>query len=464
MRVRAEGLGEGRVSAPRVVVIGAGVTGLSAARAVMRRADVRVLESSSRAGGLVHTERAADGSIVEHGPDCLMTTKPAGMRVLRELALEGEVLHGTERRAFVLAEQALHPLPAGLLALSPSAGLELLRSPLFSLRAKGRMLLEPLAPRAPRGDDESVGAFFERRLGPEVVARVVDPLLSGIYGAEASRLSMRAVMPILAETERKHRSVAFGIARRDKPAPVKNPMPPVVTLRGGMGALPDALARELAERVRTDAPVRSIERTGAGYRLRMSDGSIEHADAIIVSTPPWHAADLLEALDPELSTLLSAIRPSRLDAVTLAWPREEVPHPLAGTGFVVASSEGRRLRACTWVSRKWPARAPEGIALMRAFVRDGADASDEELVEVARQELRDVLGIDAAPAWTNVTRRARALPRYEVGHLDRVSAIRARADEHLGLALAGNAYDGIGIPDCIASGERAAEAVLGGLA
>lgn len=453
------------MSAPRVVVVGAGVTGLSAARAAMGgEADVRVLESSPRAGGLVHTERTADGVVVEHGPDCLMTTKPAGARALRELELEPEIVRSGERRSYVLAERALHPLPAGLLAMSPSAGLELLRSPLFSLRAKGRMLLEPIAPRGPRDRDESVGEFFERRLGAAVVDRVVDPLLSGIYGAEARRLSMRAVMPILSETERRYGSVALGMARRPRQRPDEGALPPVVSLRGGMGALPDALARALGDRLRTNVKVRAIERAARGYRLRTSDGGAEEADRVIVTAPPWRAAELLGDLDPDLAALLTSIRPSRLDAVTLTWRREDVPHPLAGTGFVVARTELLRLRACTWVSRKWPGRAPEGVAVLRAFVRDGADASDEELVSVARAELRDVLGIEAAPRSAVITRKGRALPRYEVGHLERVRAIRARAAEHRGLALAGNAYDGIGIPDCIASGEAAARAVLGGSA
>lgn len=446
------------MSAPRLAVIGAGVSGLSAARAAVGRAEVTVLEASARAGGLVHTERA-HGLLVEHGPDCLATGKPAGLRAVRELGLENEIVHALERRSYVLSEGALHPLPAGLLAMSPDAGLELLRSPLLSPGAKARMLLEPLIPRGPDRSDESVGEFFERRLGREVVDRVVDPLLGGIYGADAWRLSLRAVLPALAETGRTHRSLASRLARRASPSAGKGGAG-IVSLRSGMGALPEALAAELAGRVRTRAEVRAVERTARGFRIRSQDGARMEVDAVVVATPPWRAAELLEGIDPDLAAHLDRIRPARLDAVTLAWPREAVRCPLVGTGFVVAADEPRRLRACTWTSQKWPSRAPDGVALLRAFLRDGAGASDDEMVGVARAELREVLGIEAAPLFVRVTRRERALPIYEVGHPGRVAAIEARVAAHGALALAGNAYRGLGIPDCIASGEAAAEAAL----
>ncbi len=443
----------------RVVVIGAGVSGLSAARALADGCDVTVLEASDRAGGLVHTEHTPEGLVVEHGPDSLVTSKPAGVRLVDELGLGEELLSGKSPRSFVLAESALHPLPGGLLAMSPSAGVELLRSSLFSLAGKARLLLEPLAPRA-GADDESVASFFERRLGRQIVDRVVDPLLSGIYGAEARRLSMRAVLPRIADAEQRHRSIAFGLARETSAKPVAR-RPPVLTLRAGMGSLTDALARSLGTRVRVRVAVRAIERARGGYRVRLADGSALDADRVIVATPPWHAAAMLVSLDGELASRLGAVHASRVDAVTLAWPRRAVPHALDGSGFVVAATEGRRLRACTWVSEKWPDRAPGDVALLRAFVRDAADASDDDLIAIARAELRDLLGVEAAPQAVRVTRRDRALPRYEVGHLDRVAAVRARAAEHPGIALAGNAFDGIGIADCVASGEAAARAVLG---
>lgn len=454
-------------STPRLVVIGGGITGLAAARAALDRCQVTLLESAARIGGLVQSERTRHGFVIEHGPDSIVTAKPAGIGLARKLGLEEEIVRTKSSRSYVQTHGDLVQLPAGLFAMSPDAGWEMLRSPLFSMLGKGRMLLEPLAPRGKHPeDDESVGSFFGRRLGREFVDRIVDPLLGGIYGGDADRLSMRVVMPQMMAMEQRHGSIALGMARMPKRPPSSEPpLPPLISFRHGMGELTDQLARELGSAVRTGVRVAGVRHAAGGeYRVRLSDGTEVEADAVVITTPAWHAAPMIEGLDASLASMLASIGSSRIDAVTFAWPRWSVPHTLDGTGFVVPRSQNRRLRACTWTSEKWPFRAPEGVALLRAFVRDAEDADDQELIETARRELRETMGIEHAPRLTRVTRKASALPRYEVGHQRLVTALRERAAAHPGLALAGNAFGGVGIPDCVSSGEAAVETALAGVA
>lgn len=458
---------------PRLVVVGAGVAGLAAARTALDarpELDVVVLERSPRAGGLVETEHTGEGFVVEHGADCLVTTKPAGMDTVRQLDLAGEVVTGTEapRTAFVVRRGRLVPLPAGLAFGVPASALEMLRTPVLSWPAKVRMGLEPLLSPGPHVDDESVASFVARRFGRQMVDRVIDPLLGGVHGVPADELSVRACLPRMRELERAHGSVVAGMqrerrGRKRRAASAPGALPPAISLRRGMGALPEALARSLGGRVRLGAEVRAVERrAGGGYRVRLAGGEHLDADAVVMAAPAHVASALVAPLSVALATMLARVRHGRVDAVTLGFRQRDLGHPLAGTGFVVPASEGRATRACSWSSVKWPGRAPEGSVLMRSVLH-APEMDDEALVSVARSDLRELMGVEADPVLLRVRRIERALPVYEVGYLDRLEAMRHEAAGLGAFALAGNAQGGIGVPDCIQSGREAAGAVLGAL-
>lgn len=457
------------MSAPRIVVVGAGIAGLAAARALRRSApatDVVVLEASPRVGGLIETERTPDGFVLEHGADCLLTTKPHGLAAVRALGLEREIAYGKgERRTYVARGDALVPMPPILGPLGPAAAWAFLGSPLLSFAGKLRAVLEPLVPRRSSGDDESLADFAVRRFGPELASAVLEPLLAGIYGAETHRLSAHACVPRLCELEQAHGSVVLGMQqalrarRRSRPAGALG-LPPVVTLRRGMESLPAAAARGLG--VELGVAASSLTRAGHGFRLATTHGTLA-CDGLVLATPAWRLPALVEGAAPDLAADLARIAHKRLDVVTLAYRRADVPHPLDGTGWVRATGDARATAACTWASAKWPERAPVGSLLLRS-VLTAPDLDDDALAATARRDLADLLGVKAAPTLMRVRRLPRATPIYAVGHGALVERIAARAAELGVVALAGNAYRGVGIPDCVASGERAAAAVLAALA
>ncbi|MEB2283750.1 MAG: protoporphyrinogen oxidase [Polyangiaceae bacterium UTPRO1] len=454
--------------ARRVAVVGAGVAGLAAARALHAAPgiDVVVLEASGRIGGLVETEHVGEGFLLEHGADCLMTTKPAGAAALRSLGLEGEIVAGRgARRTWIARGRALAPIPPVLGPLGAEAAWAFLQSPLLSLRGKLRAACEPLIPPR-RGDgDESIADFAERRFGRELTEALLAPLLGGVYGADTRQLSMDACLPRLRAFERTHGSVVRGMhramrERRRRIRAGETVLPPVVALRRGMESLVTAVARGLG--VELGTAVSAIARRGRGFRLTTARGAVE-CDGLVLAAPAWALPPLVEPLAPELAADLAAIAHKRLDIVTLAWRRGAVPHPLEGTGFVRAVGDPRLTAACTWASEKWPGRAPAGHVLMRSVLA-APDLSDDDLIAAARSDLADLLGVTVPPLLSRVRRLARATPIYAVGHRELAARSAARAAAIGPVALTGNAYGGVGIPDCIASGEAAARTVLAALA
>lgn len=448
----------------RFVVIGAGVAGLAAARALEQGApdaEVVVVERDTRVGGLVGTERTPDGFLLEWGPDSLLAGKPAGMRAIAEVGLSDEVQRPPPgyRRSFVAREGQLFPLPPGLISGNASIT-AMMSAPLFSFAGRARMALEPFVPRRRALDDESVASFFERRFGREMVDRLVDPVFRGVYSTPTDRLSLGAVMPHLQALERKHGSLARAMANHASLSGTGTSMAPMaVSLKSGMGSLPEALAQSLALPVRLGVSATGLRRTASGISIALGEHGQLEADGIVLATPAPVAARLLAELDRDLGEAIGRIELGRLDTVTFAFRREDVPHPLEGTGFVVDSTQKQTLTACTWSSSKWPGRAPENTALLRCFL-SAPDASDEELVEAARADLRDFMGIQASPTLVRVFRRTQSLPRYEVGHIERAATILEGARQLQRIALAGNSYGGMGVPDCIDSGVTAAARLL----
>jgi oxygen-dependent protoporphyrinogen oxidase len=471
----------------RIVVIGAGVTGLAAAHRLLELAgergidlDLRVLDAGNRPGGTVSTVRR-DGFVLEHGPDSFITDKPWALALARRLGLQ-EQLVGTRpehRRSFVVRGGRLLPVPQGFQLLAPAKFGPLLGTPIFSLAGKLRMGMDLLIPARRDEADESLGDFVTRRLGREALERMAQPMIAGIYGADPHALSLQATLPRFREMERKHGSVIRGMwagnRRKKETGKRKSGGSGVdgvsgaryglfVSFRDGMQTLTDALAARVGpERILLDSRVKSLAREGETWRLALSDGSSIECDGVILALPAHAAGALLAGVEPEAAELLFGIRYASAGTVTLCYRREDVPHPLDGFGFVVPAAEGLTILGCTFSHVKWPNRAPEGFALLRAFLGESAleGREEPELDRLVRDDLRRLLGVTAEPHFAERWRGSRCMPQYAVGHLERVAEIERRVGALPGLALAGNAYRGVGVPDCVHSAGQAAERIFG---
>jgi len=459
------------------VVVGGGITGLAAAHRATELArergimlDLTLIESRERLGGSIASERV-DGFLVEAGPDSFLSEKPWALALCRRLGVEDRLVRTDDRfrKIFVWHRGRLHPLPDGFQLLAPTALLPFATSSLFSLPGKLRMALDLVLPRGV-ADDESLGAFVRRRLGAEALERVAQPLVAGIYTADPDDLSLTATMPRFIELERKERSVILGLRRGLRRAPLPGTSGArwslFVTFAGGMEELVTALTGKLpAGAVVLKQRVSALQREGAGWRVATAEGGRFEADRVILATEAHATARLTRYLDPALATLLEEIPYASAATVSLGYRRADVPHGLDGFGFVVPRTEGKALLAATFSSVKYPGRAPEGHVLIRGFLGGMLNSAiltedDEALLARARAELREALGIAASPVLTRLHRWPASMPQYRVGHLARVETIERVSGALPGLSLAGAAYRGVGIADCVRSGEAAAEQAL----
>lgn len=462
----------------RVAVVGAGVAGMAAAHRVCelarerrRTLELTLVDAARRVGGTVATERI-DGFVVEAGADSFLSEKPWALELCQRLGISHRLVRTREgnRRTFVAYRGRLHPLPEGFLLLAPTKLWPLAASHLFSWLGKIRMGMDLVLPRGPVRTDESLGSFVTRRLGREALERVAQPLVGGIYTADPDRLSLAATMPRFLEMERKHRSLIWAMARQRRLAQSNEVSGArwslFVSFDSGMEALIEELAARLpAGCTRLGAAARTVRREEGVWRVALEDGTTLEADALVLATPSHVTANLLRGVESRLSDLLCGIRYASAVSVSLGFRETDLPRPLDGFGFVVPAVEGKAMIACTFSSVKYPGRAPEGHVLLRAFMggvrQDEVMAwSDEELMCCVRAELRQLLEIEAQPLLVRIHRHPAAMPQYDVGHLDRVAAIERLSSCLPGLALAGNAYRGVGVPDCIRSGEVGAETAL----
>ena len=461
-----------------VAVIGAGITGLAAAHRLREEAarremplHVTLLEADTRLGGSIHTLRE-QGFLLETGVDSFISEKPWGLALARRLGLESELIGTQEqfRKTYVVRAGRLEEIPPGFLLLAPTRVGPVLKSRIFSLRGKLRMALDLVLPRRRESGDESLGSFVERRLGREVLDRLVQPLAGGIYTADPAILSLEATMPRFLEVERRYRSLILGLrAAQSAHAPTASGprWSLFVTFKGGMRVLVEKLASQLEEGcVRLGRAVTALGRDGNGrWRLSLANSDQLDADGVICTASAPIAARLIEPHDAQLAERLRAIVYNSAATVNLAYRLSDFPRPPDGFGFVVPAIERRKIIACTFSSLKFAGRAPEGAILSRVFLggalqRTMMALSDAEMIAAARDEFRSILGVSAEPILAHVERWPDAMPQYEVGHLGRVAEIERRAAALPALALAGSALRGVGVPDCIHSGELAAEAVL----
>jgi oxygen-dependent protoporphyrinogen oxidase len=444
-----------------VAIAGGGIAGLGAAYELTRRGlTVRVLEAGPRPGGVIHTERF-DGWVVDAGPDSLLVQKPAAVALCRELGMTDRLVSTLQpRTAYVMRDGVLHPIVEGSFLGFPVRWSALARSSLFTWGGKLRMAAEAVVPRGSHDahdEDESIATFVRRRFGEEAADYLAEPLLAGIHAGDVERLSMRALFPRLIEAERQAGSVMRAFrALHVKPSP----QGAFASLRGGIGELVDALVAALPPgTVVTSARVTDIARAGT-FTVGTEAGAIQ-ASAVILAVPAFVAANLLRGFDTTLAGLCDGVAYASTATVAFGYRSDQIGHALIGTGFVVPRVERHPLLAATWVTSKWPERAPPGHALLRGFLGGGRDPhrldrSDEELVATAREALEDALDIDGEPIFSRLYRWTRQSPQYEVGHLARVAAIEQRLPSIPGLFLAGSGFRAIGIPDCIADARETA--------
>jgi oxygen-dependent protoporphyrinogen oxidase len=437
-----------------VVIVGAGISGLAAAYELRKRkTSVLVLEKSDRPGGVIQTERVGE-FIVDEGPDSLLVQKPAAVALCNEIGL-GDRLIPTKapRTAYILRDGRLHSLPGASVLGFPTRIRPLLRSSLFSVQAKARMGAELFIPKRRGGGDESIASFVQRRFGSEAVRYIAEPLLAGIHAGDVERLSMRALFPRFVEAEATSGSVIRALGRTGGP---RNADGAFRSFPSGIAEIVEGLMRAVPkESVRLNSTVTRVEATRDGFTVHLEDRAPVRTGGVILACPAFSTADLLRGIDAQLADLCGSIKYLSTATVVLAFPREAIQHRLAGSGFVVPRSEGLNITAGAWISSKWPHRAPQSHALLRAFLGGARDPdvlakSDRELSETALDELGKILGIRGAPTLTRVYRWNRASPQQEVGHLDLVAKIDAQLARHPGLFVSAAGFRGVGIPDCVA--------------
>ncbi|MEP6570004.1 MAG: protoporphyrinogen oxidase [Acidobacteriota bacterium] len=491
----------------RVVIIGGGITGLAAAHRLLERScesgkqlELTLLEAGPRLGGIVETHER-NGFLIERGPDSFISEKPAAVELVKRLGLESRLIQTNEhnRRSFIVRQGRLLPVPEGFHLLAPSRFWPFVQSDIFSWCGKARMALELLLPRREsngNNTDESLAEFVRRRFGTEALERMAQPMVGGIYTADPERLSLRATMPRFLDMEREHRSLIRALRKQGRSPTVSAGSDAeasgaryslFLSFDGGMQVLTDKLEERIADftphslerssrtSIRVNTVVESItfefdaSESSLKWRLRTTGNETFVADAVCLALPAYVSSRLLSDLDPQLSAELVEISYASSATINLGFKREDIPHQLDGFGFVVPFIEKRSLIACTFSSVKFAGRAPQGHALLRAFVGGAlqpelVELSSDELLARVLGDLRDLLGIERAPLFTEVAKWERSMPQYHIGHLDRVGRIEKRVASLAGLVLAGNAYTGLGIPDCIRSGEAAGDLIDGLLA
>jgi oxygen-dependent protoporphyrinogen oxidase len=506
----------------RIVVVGGGMSGLGAARVLeAARAqdssvDWHLYERDPRLGGKVHTVRR-DGFVVEGGPDSAIIEKPWPITAAREVGIGDRFLDCNEdiRKSFVFTRGRLHELPEGIILMVPTRMVPFALSGLMSWPGKVRMGMDLILPRGgaatggPNGAigsalDESLGDFVRRRLGKDALQRIAEPIVAGIHAGDPERMSVRATFPMFMDMEREHRSLILAMLKRRKArqqaaaerggagAPggagqasagtggSSSSRPPgprsyFYSFKGGLQDLSDAIVGTLpADRLHAGTAVETMAECGAGcdaragsgaYALQLSDGTRVVADAVVLATPAWASGDLLRAVAPLAANDLASIEYVTTATASIAFRADQVEHDLKGFGFVVPRAENRPVMATTWSSSKFDGRAPEGHVLLRSFLgRAGREAAaqldDDEMAAVVRAELREIMGISAEPEFVEIFRWPRGMPQYRVGHVELVAHIEAAVARVPGVELAGGAYHGIGIGDCLREGAAAADRAL----
>lgn len=469
----------------RVVVIGGGISGLAAAHRLIEKSahvktppEVLLLEASTRLGGVIRTARS-DGFLLEAGPDSFISEKPAALELIKRIGLSSRLIetNSAHRRSFIVRQGRLHAVPEGFQLLAPTRFWPFLTTGIFSWKAKARMALDLVLPRRKSlngQEDESLAQFVRRRLGREALERMAQPMVGGIYTADPEKLSLAATMPRFLEMERVDKSLIRAMWKRrreGRAAETKGVSGARYSLflsfDEGMQVLIEAISARLKDvtfRLSTKVSALTFDAATKRWRVRIGAEESITADAICLALPSYISAQLLRETDANLADELEAIPYASTATINLAYKRSDIPHALDGFGFVVPYIEQRALLACSFSSVKFAGRAPQGHALLRAFVGGALqpemfELDEENMIEAVRRDLRQLLGIEQMPIFAHVEKWERSMAQYHLGHLARVGRIKERLAAFPGLQLSGNAYNGAGIPDCIHSGEMAADEI-----
>lgn len=459
---------------PHILVAGGGVSGLSAALALHDLgATVTLVEASNRFGGVIQTERI-DDLLIDAGPDSFLSTKPEGVQLAERLGIDNRLVNTRSDGGgtFILRKGKLVPLPEGITLLVPTQFKAVAKTPLLTPLGKLRLLLDYVIPDRKSDEDESVGSFVTRRMGRQAFENMAEPLLSGIYAGDATKLSLASTFPRLRDVERQHGSIIRGaIAQRKAMSARSGSQParkhtPFVSFQNGLSELIEGMVNALdACDLRLGSAVSSIEPVANGYRVALSDGSELAVDGVLLATPAPVSAGLVAELAPQLAATLREIPYVSSSTISMAFNERDVAGKQGGRGFVIPRVEGRSLTAITWTSNKFAGRVPDSVALLRGFVgragqEENAYLPDEQMIELVRRELAAITGITADPILTRIYRWPKSMPQYNLGHQHRLTEIDRELSAVPKLALTGSAYRGVGIPDCIRNAQTQAAGLL----
>lgn len=456
-----------------IVIVGGGITGLTAAyylQKEMRESGesfhITLLEGSDRLGGKIHTD-TTNGFVIERGPDSFLARKKSAANLAKEVGLEDQLVPNSTGKAFILNNDQLYPIPGGSVMGIPTEIAPFVSTRLFSMKGKLRAALDLVLPRRDSQDqDQSLGLFFRRRLGNEVVENLIEPLLSGIYAGNIDRLSLMSTFPQFYEVEKKHRSLILGM-KKTTPASRRSTgkkKPAFLTIKSGLQSFVKAIEDQLTDvEIRKSVKIDSVTKDDNSYKLTTMSGEQIEADAVIITTPHQQVTRMLR--DYEEVAPLQDMPSTTVATVAMAFPEEAVKKSLDGTGFVVSRNADYTITACTWTHRKWQHAAPKGKVLLRCYVgRAGQEEivhkSDEEIVQTVLNDLNQIMEIEGHPEFYRITRWHQAMPQYEVGHRNRFEEVQSGLQTKLpGVFLAGASYGGVGLPDCIDQGIEAVNLV-----
>jgi protoporphyrinogen/coproporphyrinogen III oxidase len=463
----------------KVVIVGGGITGLAAAYYLQKHArenqlplDVKLVEASHRVGGKMQTY-VKDGFVIERGPDSFLERKESAGRLAREVGLGDKLVNNSTGKSYVLVKDKLHPMPGGAVMGIPTQIGPFVTTGLFSWPGKFRAAGDFFMPASKVKGDQSLGEFFRRRLGDEVVENLIEPLLSGIYAGDIDNMSLLSTFPQFYQVEQKYGSLILG-TKKTTPSPTKKPAETgqvrkkgmFLTVTSGLQSFVDAIESKLEPgSVIKGIRVDKVSKHENGYRMRLSSGETLDADSILVSAP--HEAALHMFSDHEhIFDPFRNMPSTSVATVAMAFPESVIKEDIDGTGFVVSRNSDYTITACTWTHKKWPHTTPEGKVLLRLYVgRPGDEAlvelSDDEIIKIALEDLNKTMDIQAQPDFAVVSRWKEAMPQYTVGHKERVANLKDNlANELPGVFVGGSSYEGIGLPDCIDQGEAAVEKIL----
>jgi oxygen-dependent protoporphyrinogen oxidase len=481
------------MTTPKIIIIGGGITGLASAYSLEKEAEkngksfsITLLEKNNRIGGNIITEREGD-VLIEGGPDCFLSEKPWALQLCEKLGMNDSLLCTNDeyRKTYILWKGHLHELPEGVILMIPTKMFPLIRSNLISLPGKLRMAMEPFIPRKKSDKDESLSEFVRRRLGHEVLDKIAAPLVAGVHAENPDTMSVKSRFPRFVQMEEEYGSLIRGMIARMGKMP-KPPSPPFskggqggispkrtmfMTLKQGLGELPDTIVKNLKEtKIFTNKEVSKIDKFVSEdkkniYKIFLKSGEILDADVVILSTPSYETARLLDRLNSSISDILNQIPYVSTATISLCYKKDTISHPMNGFGFLVPKPENRKITGATWVSRKFSYRAPDDSVLIRCFLggshNEGlVSLNDRDMIKMVREELRDIMGISAEPVLTRIYRWEKAMPQYTIGHEGRLSILEQRLSKHHGLFITGSAYRGSGISECIKDAQVTAEKVL----